>query len=45
MDDITFVSDYFFLDFPLLEVPISAFDLDGNAFSLRLALPERISIG
>jgi hypothetical protein len=46
MDDIIFYSAYFFIDMPVqASGTISAFEADSSWFVLRLALPERISIG
>jgi hypothetical protein len=46
MDDIIFYSAYFFLDMPIQEIgTVSKLEPDGSWFELRLALPERISIG
>lgn len=46
MDDIIFYSAYFFLDMPEQEPgTISKLEPDRSYFELRLALPERISIG
>lgn len=46
MDDIVFYSQYFYLDMPVLEAgTITKIEAQSTWFVLRLALPERISIG
>jgi hypothetical protein len=45
MDDIIFESAYFFFEMPVAAGSVAAFEADSSYYTLRLALPERISIG